>query len=236
MSVFRFKQFMVDQTGCAMKINTDGVLLGAMAQMEAPKRILDIGTGTGVIALMLAQRFPLAIVDAIEIDAEAARTAGRNFQNSPFADRISCHAVALGDFEPKYHYDLMVSNPPYFLHSLKNQDVRKRIARHADISFFDQLLERSARWLTPKGGVQLILPISLANDVGRQAEDGYGMVVQGAATIRSFSTHPPIRCVLAIGKATGNPEFGEREFLIYEGKGVYSPAYRKLLKDFFLAF
>lgn len=236
MSVFRFKQFAIDQTGCAMKINTDGVLLGAMAQMEAPKRILDIGTGTGVIALMLAQRFPLATVDAIEIDAQAAGAASRNFENSPFAGRISCHAVALADFKPEEPYDLMVSNPPYFLHSLKNQDIRKRIARHTDLSFFAQLLERSAQWLTPEGGLQVILPMALADHVEQKAEAEYGMIVQGGATIRSFSSHLPIRRVLAIGKKRSSLQFDEREFLIYEGNGIYSSAYRKLLSDFFLAF
>ena len=236
MSVFRFKQFAVDQTGCAMKVNTDGVLLGAMAQVEAPKRILDIGTGTGVIALMLAQRFPSATVDAIEIDTEAARAAGRNFKNSPFADRISCHAVALGDFEPEKPYDLMVSNPPYFLHSLKNHDIRKRIARHTDMSFFAQLLDRSVRWLKPGGELQLIVPIALADQVGQKAENAYGMVKKGCTTIRSFSSHPPIRRVLAVGKGPGHSECTECEFLIYERNGIYSAAYRRLLKDFFLAF
>src|SRR5476649_1720171 len=87
--VFHFKQFDVDQTGCAMKINTDGVLLGAFAEADAPKAVLDIGTGTGVIALMLAQKFPGAKIDAIEIDQAAAGTATRNFQNSPFAERLN---------------------------------------------------------------------------------------------------------------------------------------------------
>ena len=85
MSIFKFKQFEVDQTGCAMKINTDGVLLAAIAESTAPKRILDIGTGTGVIALMLAQRFPNAFVEAVEIDEQASATAERNFQSSVFS-------------------------------------------------------------------------------------------------------------------------------------------------------
>ena len=114
MSVFRFKEFVVDQSGCAMKINTDGVLLGAMATALHPQRILDVGTGTGVISLMLAQRFPAVVIDAIEIDAKAADTARRNFEASPFSGRISCHPVSLGDFEPRAPYDLIVSNPPFF--------------------------------------------------------------------------------------------------------------------------
>jgi len=236
MSVFRFKRFAVDQTGCAMKINTDGVLLAAMAHAEAPNRVLDVGTGTGVIALMLAQRFPEAVIDAIEIDALAAGTAGRNFGGSPFADRLSCRAVALGDFEPDAPYDMMVSNPPFFLHSLKNDDIRKRVARHTDMAFFAQLLDRSQRWLSPAGSLQLILPAQLA-DVGcRKAEDGYGMAVHSVALIRSYASHPPIRHIVTLGKGRHAEGRGTREFLIYERRGVYSPAYRKLLKDFFLAF
>ncbi len=236
MSVFRFKQFAVDQAGCAMKINTDGVLLGAMVHAGAPMRILDIGTGTGVIALMLAQRFPLATIDAIEIDEVAAGAARGNFENSPFAERISSYAVALGDFEPEGPYDLMVSNPPYFLHSLTNSDTRRRIARHTDMSFFVQLLERSRRWLSPAGSLQLVLPVTLASLVGWKAVDEHGMFIQREATIRSFPSHPPIRRVLAVGRKPGEGVNEVNDFSIYERSGIYSPAYRKLLKDFFLAF
>lgn len=236
MSVFRFKQFVIDQSGCAMKINTDGVLLGALASSGSPLRILDIGTGTGVIALMVAQRFPSAMVDAIEIDATAAHAACENFKKSVFAARIFGQAVALSDFEPAGLYDLIVSNPPYFLRSLKNHDVRKQIARHADASFFAQLLERSVRWLTPTGSLQLILPVALADELVRKAVREYGMIRQWEQNIRSFSSQPPIRRIVSIGKSPGGYSRFKADFVIYESKGVYSPAYRELLKDFFLAF
>src|SRR5690606_6121886 len=112
MSIFRFKQFAVDQTESAMKVNTDGVLLGATASMANPLRILDIGTGTGVIALMLAQRFPKATVEAIEVDGRSAKLAGENFARSVFSTRVSVQAVALADFQPGEAFDLIVSNPP----------------------------------------------------------------------------------------------------------------------------
>src|SRR5690606_30727897 len=147
MSVFHFKQFAVNQSGCAMKINTDGVLLAAMATADFPTRILDVGTGTGVISLMLAQRFPSATIDAIEIDVKAADTARGNFEESPFSDRLTSYAMALDKFEPKAGYDLIVSNPPFFLNSLRNNDSRKGMARHTDMGFFDQLLARSQQWL-----------------------------------------------------------------------------------------
>jgi len=219
-----------------MKVNTDGVLLGAMAASENPLRILDIGTGTGVIALMLAQRFPRATVDALEIDAMAAATANRNFGNSAFAGRIVGYATALGDFDTDKPYDLVVSNPPYFLHSLKNQDVRKQVARHADRSFFSQLLDRADRWLTAEGSLQLVLPIPVAAQVVADAVGSYGMAVQWMTDIRSFALHPPIRRIVALGRSPGGRSYTQHDFVIYASKGVYSQVYRDLLKDFFLAF
>lgn len=237
MSVFQFKQFAVDQSGCAMKINTDGVLLAAMVAGDGPKRILDVGTGTGVIALMLAQRFPSAMIDAIEIDSRAAETARRNFESSLFADRLTSRAVSLADFEPERSYDLIVSNPPFFLQSLQNNDWRKRLARHTDMDFFDQLLAKSQRWLNPGGSLQVILPPTLADVLAEKAAEEVGLCVQRVTTIRSFASHPPIRRVLSLAKSTDlNKYHPTQEFIIYERHGVYGPAYRELLKGFFLAF
>jgi len=236
MSVFRFKQFAVDQAESTMKINTDGVLLGAIASVNGPRRILDIGTGTGVIALMLAQRFPRAMVEAIEVDVRTAKLAGENFTGSVFASRISIQAVALADFQPGEALDLIVSNPPFFLHALKNRDHRKRVSRHTDVSFYSELLERAARWLTGKGSLQLVLPVPLAEWISQRASDEYGMVVQGQQDIRSFASHPPIRRILAVGKVPIATAVPEGDLVIYADKGIYSDAYRTLLKDFFLAF
>lgn len=232
--IFRFKQFEVDQKGCAMKINTDGVLLGAMATAETPIRVLDIGTGTGVIALMIAQRFPGAQVTAIEIDREAAATARKNFRVSPFAQYITCAGVALEDFDVPAKYDLIVSNPPYFLQSLTNMDARKRIARHTDMFFFDQLLAKSATWLDHHGSLQLVLPPPLAERVKQKAAAEYGLQEQWEVDIHSFPNGSPVRKILALGLESGPGE--KREFIIYKSPGEYSLAYRQLLKDFFLAF
>src|ERR1700733_3404653 len=120
--MFHFKQFSVDQSGCAMKINTDGVLLGAITQADDPKTILDIGTGTGVIALMLAQKFANAQIDAVEIDESAAKTAGRNFENAIFNDRLNIYPSGIRTFfegHPENKYDLIVSNPPFYINSLE---------------------------------------------------------------------------------------------------------------------
>lgn len=232
--IFRFKRFEVDQKSCAMKINTDGVLLGAMATTETPIRVLDIGTGTGVIALMIAQRFPGARVTAIEIDQEAATTARKNFCASPFAEYLTCAGVALADFEAPDKYDLIVSNPPYFLQSLTNIDARKRVARHTDLFFFDQLLTKSATWLARHGSLQLVLPPPLAERVKQKAASEYGLQEQWEVAIHSFAHGSPVRKILALGLESGIGE--QRKFIIYKSQGQYSRAYRQLLKDFFLAF
>ena len=133
-----------------MKINTDGVLLGALASAENTKKILDIGTGTGVIALMLAQRFPEAEINAVEIDPASAETAGQNFKNSPFANRLQIHPTSIQNFwMQKQHqqYDLIVSNPPFYLDSLTSPQENKTLAKHAAPQFFENLL-RNCPWFS----------------------------------------------------------------------------------------
>src|SRR6185312_5079329 len=150
--MFQFKQFSVDQSGCAMKINTDGVLLGAFAGADDPVKILDIGTGTGVIALMLAQKFIDAKIDAVEIDENAAQTAAVNFKNSPFADRLTLYHLGFEryfDQFPERKYDLIVSNPPFYINSLRSPGVKKTLAKHTDNDFFERLIEYVSAHLTP---------------------------------------------------------------------------------------
>ena len=162
---FRFKQFFADDSRCAMKVGTDGVLLGAWAPVDnfksqADCRVLDIGTGCGLVALMLAQRLPMARITAIDIDSEAALQAADNFSRSPWSDRLdavcsSAQAVSrslssLGNIAGSFH--LIVSNPPYFRNSLKNPDAARTLARHSDTLSMSDLLKscfrRTARWLS----------------------------------------------------------------------------------------
>lgn len=156
---FRFKQFTVRHDKCAMKVGTDGVLLGAWADIAGCKRILDIGTGTGLIALMLAQRSQ-ALIDAIDIDADACLQAEENTEASPFAGRIRVIHTALSDFTTTCpdRYDLIVSNPPYFVDSLKCPDRQRATARHTDTLPLETLLRDGRRLLAPGGHIALILP------------------------------------------------------------------------------
>jgi tRNA1Val (adenine37-N6)-methyltransferase len=232
-SVFRFKKFAVDQYGCAMKINTDGVLLGVTAEHPAPLRILDIGTGTGVIALMLAQRFDSAHIDAVEIDDSAASRAAENFLHSPFASRLSVFSTDLARYEPIGGYDLIVSNPPYFVNDLKSAEVRKGIARHADEDFFRMLITKVAALLLGKGVFWVILPV-------KQAE----LLIVNAVLVRLF----PLK-VIHVFSDVSKTEIRQmvcfsfehnavthENFYIYAAPGVYTDAYVSLLKEFFLAY
>lgn len=232
-SIFRFKQFSVDQEGSAMKINTDGVLLAAKATAISPKYILDIGTGTGVIALMLAQRFPEAEVHALEIDKEASACAERNFERSAFSDRLSLFHTDFQHFVPEGPYDLIVSNPPFFLNSLKNPDLNKTIARHAELGFYENLFSKTFEWLTDDGTFQLIWPLT-----SKESSIEKGLLskwfIQNEVNIRSFEHTEIIRLISTLTKQKHAK--GVEDFVIYEEKGKYSLEYLELLKPFFLNF
>lgn len=234
--MFRFKQFNVDQTNCAMKINTDGVLIGALADADQPKTILDIGTGTGVVALMLAQRFPEAKIDAVEIDEQAATTAGQNFVNSIFADRLNLHTGDFGVFikeQPQKKYDLIVSNPPFYINSLASPGQKKTLAKHADADFFERLIKLTARHLTENGCLWLILPMQtsdLVKDIARSAALNIIKITQ----ILSYPDSEAHREMLVFGlnKIRGN----DNRFVIYDAPKVYSQQYQDTLRPFFTIF
>ncbi|MFA6086205.1 tRNA1(Val) (adenine(37)-N6)-methyltransferase [Mucilaginibacter sp.] len=235
-NVFKFKQFNVDQTNCAMKINTDGVLLGALTEANDPQSILDIGTGTGVIALMLAQRFTSAKIDAVEIDEDAAETARENFNNSPFIYRIIAYTTGFESFFEQYphkKFDLIVSNPPFFLNSLESPGIKKNLARHTDEGFYKKLITAVAEHLTETGTCQLILPVPTANLVKGLLPECQ-LHLQKQISICSFPDDAPHREILIIG----NTQTGiiKKTFVIYDHPKVYSVAYQNTLKEFFTIF
>ena len=185
---FRFKQFTVWHDRCAMKVGTDGVLLGTWCPLQEFRslgvqkfrssgvpsepsehhhitKVLDVGTGSGLIALMLAQRLPQAQITAIDIDNGAVEQAKYNFSISPWADRLQCHQQALQDLKGTGIYDLIVSNPPYFQDSLKNPNSQRALARHTDTLSYDELLANSARLLKEEGRLALVLPIEAEQQI-----------------------------------------------------------------------
>lgn len=234
-SIFKFKQFAVDQADCAMKINTDGVLLGAQVDINDCTRILDIGTGTGVIAMMLAQRQPQAYIDAVDIDSSAADRATSNFEESPFSERLRAFHCSFDELDKAKQYDLMVSNPPFFMNSLKNPDARKTIARHTDYSFFDKLITFASIQLVEEGRLSVIVPVDVSDYMVEVAKQ-FGLCRVNTVEIRSFADTEVIRHILTLQKTKRNLLDSIHGFIIYKDRGIYSDAYKSILQPFFLAF
>lgn len=235
-SIFYFKQFRIDQSNCAMKVNTDGVLLAAMADFKCPAKILDVGTGTGLIALMLAQKYTSAIVHAVEIDQSAADTAKLNFLKSPFSNRIALFHSSIKEHftNSTEQYDLIISNPPFFINSLSSQNEKKSVARHTDLSFFEVLLTESVRHLNHSGHLCIILPLETAALVKKMVHSSGVLKVQKEILIYSFIESKPHRTIMVMGFEALAPM--EESLVIYESKGVYSAIYRNLLKDYLTIF
>lgn len=155
---FQFQQFRVNQDRCGMKVSTDAVLLGALAKAKSPKRILDIGTGTGVIALMIAQRFSNANITAVELDSDAASQASENFEGSDFSARLELIHGRVQDYDSSGKFDLVVSNPPYFSNHLPTTNLKRQRALHTDSLSFQDLVEAVERNLSADGEFWVILP------------------------------------------------------------------------------
>jgi len=219
-----------------MKINTDGVLLGVLAHTDHPKSILDIGTGTGVIALMLAQRFANAKIDAVEIDQSAAETAGRNFQNSSFADRLNIYPLGFSEFFDRYpdkKYDLIVSNPPFYINSLKSPETKRELAKHADRDFFKDLLSYSSRHLKADGVMCLILPLETVTLVKEIAVKN-GLFIRKITAVFSYQDSAAHREFVVL--SSDAYQSTNDKFVIYESPKTYTEQYREALKDFFTIF
>ena len=232
MSGFRFKQFAVEQDDVAMKVDTDGVLLGAWAACDGAKRILDIGTGTGLIALMLAQRNAEAEIRAVEIDETATRRARSNFDMSPWAERLDVECCAVQEFNPNEKFDLIISNPPYFVDSLLPPDAKRSTARHTHDLSFEELDKAACRLLADDGRFALILPT---------AEFEKYLTITQLSLVRRCDVYPKVgtdvkRVMAEFTKfETTSPTL--ETITIEQGKrGDYTDEYRTLTKDFYLKF
>lgn len=233
MSIFKFKQFEVDQSDCAMKINTDGVLLAALAESENPNYILDIGTGTGVLALMMAQRFASAKVEAVEIDEQAAVTAGRNFRNSAFSKRLSVHHTAIEQYHTTKKFDLIISNPPFFVNDLKNTEEKKGIARHASEQFFINLMLKVDAFLADAGNFWFVLPVKQADALIENAKQ-FEIYASKIIQLHSDISKPAFRYIVNLNRSKA--AIVMEHFYIYESEKTYTNEYKFLLKDFFLGY
>lgn len=231
---FRFKEFTVQQDRCAMKIGTDGVLLGAWVPIkESITSILDIGTGTGVIALMAAQRSPAEVIDALEIDADAYEQAVENFEESFWGDRLFCYHASFQEFveEIEDTYDLLISNPPFYVEDYKSSNIKRDIARFEDALPFEHLLIGGARLLSDQGQFALILPYKEEERVLAIAEQ-VDLFPQKITRVKGTPSSEVKRSLLLLGKV--QQSFETDELVIENSRHEYTDAYINLTKDFYL--
>lgn len=236
---FQFKQFFVAHDRCAMKVGTDGVLLGAWAEpavsiQPSAFRILDVGTGSGLVALMLAQRFPEAHIDAIDIDEAAVEQAAENFAASPWSDRLHAFHARLQDWQSHSVPSLIVSNPPYFQNSLKNPDKGRELARHTDTLSYEELLYHSARLLSEHGRLAIILPAEAEQEIRTLAAQ-HSLFTTRVTRVYSKETKPARRVLLQFEKSEyRNTAPLEDRLVLEDDKGTRSAAYQEITKDFYL--
>ncbi|WP_114195340.1 tRNA(1)(Val) (adenine(37)-N(6))-methyltransferase TrmN [Edaphovirga cremea] len=231
---FTFKQFFVAHDRCAMKVGTDGVLLGAWAPVGNVSRALDIGSGSGLIALMLAQRsHGLIAIDAVELEPDAASQARENAQSSPWADRISVFAQDISEFAQQHPqaYDLIVSNPPYFESAVACRDEARNTARYTQTLTHDTLLRCAQDLLADAGMFCVVLPYAIGENFESNAHAS-GWFTAIRVNIRDRDDKPLHRMLLALSRQKIEPEI--QALSIRKSEGSYSEEFCKLIGDFYL--
>jgi tRNA1Val (adenine37-N6)-methyltransferase len=230
---FQFKKFSIAQELCTHKVGTDGVLLGAWVNISSTDNsVLDIGTGSGLIALMLAQRVSDgATIDAIDLEVRNVQEAKENVQRSPWPEKVRVQHTSLQKFFPAARYDLIVSNPPYFVSSLLSPDEKRTLARHTQKLSFEELLENAARLLSKSGRFAVILPY--VEGLGFiQLARRYDLFPLRQATFRSRLHKPPERLVMELSPEAGQPE--DQDIILYANGDEWSEQYKRLTCDFYL--
>ncbi|HNR55014.1 MAG TPA: methyltransferase [Flavobacteriales bacterium] len=231
---FRFKQFTIQQDRCALKVGTDGVLFGAWVNYTDAERILDIGTGTGVLALIAAQRNATASVDAVEIDDAAAEQAAENAAASPWSDRVRVHRMDVRRMTASERFDLIICNPPYYAGYSTAADERVGLAKHSDELQFDELLDAVDRLLAPAGRFAVIIPLNRERAFLQEAER-MRLFPARRCVVKYVSHRPAKRLLLELDRAGGAVR--EEELTIERtGPFDYTPEYRALISDLMLNF
>ncbi len=231
---FHFKHFSLLHHRATMKVGTDAVLLGSWAGIDNVRYFLDAGTGSGILALMAAQRNQSAIIHAIDIDGDSVEEATANFLRSPWSDRIYSSHADLRTYEPEQdiHYDLICSNPPFFEHHLRTRNTRRNLARHTDTLTFKDLLASCNRLLAPNGSIAIVLPWQVGKQVLSMAPSfdlwpariQYIIPVEGRESNRmnlELRKNPDIKPVVS-------------SFIIRKADMRFTEEYDELLKDFYL--
>jgi len=227
---FDFRRFSVRQDWCAMKVGTDGVLLGAWAVLPAQGDILDVGTGTGVVALMVAQRCDCHVV-GLEIDPDAAVQAAQNAEASPWADRIEMVQGDAVTYVPDRLFDVVLSNPPFYDNRLLPPDAARCAARHTSALPFEVLARNASKWLSPGGLLQVVLPV---NEETRFVSScaGEGLFLSRRTLVVTRRPKAPRRVLLCFSRNNGRTV--EEELVLQTVTGERTEAYKKLTEDFYL--
>lgn len=230
---FQFKHFSITQEHAAMKVGTDGVLLGAWSR-SVEGNILDIGTGTGLIALMLAQRTKTALIDAIEIDKTASKEAQANFNNSKWKSTLTIVNQSLQNYLPNKKYHLIVSNPPFFIDATKAPEISRNTARHTDNLSFSELINSVCSLLTEEGIFSLILPTREANQFIELAQTKQ-LWLNRKCLVKPNPTKTPKRVLMEFS-FKNIPTVEETLTIEAEKRHQYTKEYISLTKDFYLKF
>ena len=234
-SCFYFKQFAIAQDKCAMKVGTDGILLGAWAKLPENAQILDIGTGTGLLALMLAQRSQSSstFIDAVEIDHDAYQQAKENIESSPWRDRINIDHASIQDWAIacSRQYDLIISNPPFFENAFKPSQNSRNLARHSDSLSQTDILQIASQLLKPNGHLAVIYPTDLANNFLAKAQS-FNLFCDRQVHVKPTPQSPVKRILLELSP-TQYPSQATT-LTIEESKHLYTQDYIALVKDFYL--
>ena len=228
MKPFHFKNFSILQSKNVFRVGTDGVLLGVLSKVNGAQKILEVGTGTGLISIMIAQRNPIASIFALDINEEAVKIAEENFNNSPFNLRLNVKLQDFKTFETEEKFDLIISNPPYFEENSSKKDI---LARQQTELSFDTLIEKSAKLLAKNGKFAVIIPFESGEYFEKTAFEN-NLFLSRKVKIFGIKNSTPKRWILEFGLLSS--EILEEEFTIEKFPRVYSEEYLELTKDFHL--
>jgi len=231
---FQFKEFTIHQDKTAMKVGTDGVLLGAWVNLTTqPESVLDIGTGTGVIALQIAQRTDCKLIDALEIEPNAYEQAVENFENSDWGDRLFCYHASLQEFieEIEEPYDLIISNPPFYTDTFKSVEEKRATARHTKTLSFKELISATAKLLSPEGTCAFIIPF---HEEGSFLEIAKKVKLYPNRITRvKGNLHTAIKRSL-VQLSFSNEPLKMGNLILETERHVYTDTYKDLVKDFYI--
>ena len=233
---FRFKQFTIYHDRCAMKVGTDGVLLGAWCDVDGAQTVMDVGTGSGLIAIMIAQRNHNCVVDAVEIDRPSFLQASENAAGCRWSKRINMHHISFNDFHKKHSnsYDLIVSNPPWFQNSLTNPDPVRSRARHSHSLSMEDLIAGVKKLLAPSGRYCMIMPVTEAEIFIEKSTAG-GLHCRTITSVHPNPGKPAKRYLLEFKKEPGQIQRASL-ILELEKRHEYSDQFKNLTGDFYLSF